>query len=373
MTRVILSAGMFLLLAGLSRAAEPVSILPAGEFRDPRQPQAAVDPHGHVYVVFGSGDAVYCVTSKDGGQSYAAPVKVGESAALMLGKRRGPRVAATDKCVVVTAIGKMATKGHGADLLAWRSADRGTTWQGPVKVNRVESSAMEGLHGMAAGPDGSVFVVWNDVRDKKPMCVLGAATRDGSIWDNECLVYASPEGSICPCCQPTVSYDPKGGLHVMWRNDLGGARDMYLVSSGDGGKTFAKARKLGDGTWDLNTCPMDGGMLAGTADGQIETIWRRKSELFRCTAGRPEVSLGKGEQGWAATGTAGVYLVWITARPGAVMGLAPGAAQPRKLAERGSDPVVAGAPTGKGPVIAAWEEGRGGAMQLRAVVLHPGS
>lgn len=114
---------------------------------------------------------------------------------------------------------------------------------------------------------------------------------------------------------------------------------------------------------------MDAGGLAGDAEGQVLTIWRREKQIYRCVPGKPEVSLGRGEQGWAAAGPDGVHLVWIAGRPGPLMTLAPGSDKPIQLAERALDPVVAGAPSGKGPVIAVWEEGKTGAMRIRAAVL----
>ncbi len=115
---------------------------------------------------------------------------------------------------------------------------------------------------------------------------------------------------------------------------------------------------------------MDAGGLAGDATGQVLTIWMRNKEIFHCVPGQAEVSLGKGEQGWAAAGPDGVYLVWILSRPGGLMLLKPGAKQPAQLAASARDPVVASSPTGQGPVIAAWEEGRPGATQIRAAILH---
>jgi hypothetical protein len=155
----------------------------------------------------------------------------------------------------------------------------------------------------------------------------------------------------------------------MWRNDLAGARDMYLISSKDNGKEFGKAQKLGRGTWLLNRCPMDGGALAGNADGVVETVWMRQKEVFRSTTAERETPLGKGEQPWMAAGRDGFYLVWIVTRPGELRALVPGSDKPIRLAEQASDPVVAAAPNGKGPVVAVWEEGKPGAMRLRAAVL----
>jgi hypothetical protein len=352
-----------------ARAADTVQVVPERALPGAQQPQLAVSPSGKVYLVFGAGSAVFCTVSGDGGKSYGEPVKVGAVGALALGMRRGPRVAATDRAVVVTAVGGRVGRGRDEDLLAWRSADGGQTWQGPVTINRVPASAREGLHQTTAAPDGTVYCVWLDLRHHRTQ-VYGAASADGGAsWRDETLIYESPDGSVCECCQPQAAYDPRGGLHVMWRNQLAGARDMYLARSGDNGQTFGRAVKLGHGTWPLNACPMDGGGLACRGDQEVVTIWMRNKEVFRCNPGRPEVSLGKGEQGWAAAGPGGVYLVWVVGRPGPVMALRPGSDQPVRLAERGWDPVVAGPVNGKGPVIAAWEEGQPSAKRLRAAVL----
>jgi hypothetical protein len=200
--------------------------------------------------------------------------------------------------------------------------------------------------------------------------VYGALSSDsGATWQDEKVIYQSPDGSVCQCCQPQAAYDPKGTLHVMWRNALSGARDMYYCSSKDHGKTFTKAVKLGQGTWPLNACPMDGGAIAGNADGKVLTIWRRDKELFHCALDKSEVSLGKREQGWVAAGPGGQYLVWNVERGGPVMALMPGFKEPVKIAEHGWDPVIAGPPTGDGPMVMAWEEGPLGAKRIYAAVL----
>jgi hypothetical protein len=94
------------------------------------------------------------------------------------------------------------------------------------------------------------------------------------------------------------------------------------------------------------------------------------SSLFLARPGETEVSLGKGEQGWVAWGTDGFYFAWIEGRPGALKALVPGSARPAVLARGAWDPMVAAPVSGKGPVVAVWEEGPNkGPMRLRATVL----
>jgi hypothetical protein len=266
--------------------------------------------------------------------------------------RRGPRIAVAGRALVVTAVYGREGKGRDGDILAWRSIDGGKTWSGPSRVNDVAGSAREGLHAMAGGPAGQLACAWLDLRQKGTR-IYGSTSKDGGkTWAANTLVYESPDGTVCQCCHPSVAFGQDGSWVVMWRNALGGARDMYVARSTVGG-SFGPAGKLGSGTWPLDACPMDGGGLAVGSGGAISTAWRRARRVYACDAGRPEVDLGPGEQPWAASGADGVYLVWLVARGRSVRALCPSdAGQARVLAPVGDDPVVAGA--GNGPVIAAW-------------------
>lgn len=354
--------------SGRSATIEPVMIVGKVEIADARQPQVAIDPQGKVHVVFGAENSIYCATSDDGGKRFGKPAKIADAPNMSLGMRRGPRVAATDKAIVVAAVGGEQGHGRDGDLLTWRSEDGGKTWKQAAHINSVPGAAREGLHHLAASPDGTFYCVWLDLREQKTQ-LYGAASADNGITWHDKLIYKSPDGSVCQCCQPQVAFDPAGGLHVMWRNNLSGNRDMYLVNSKNNGRTFERPVKLGLGTWTLDACPMDGGGLATDRDGQVVTIWRRDKQIFRSTPGEPELSLGEGAQGWAATGPDGVYLVWTTGRTGRVLALTPGSDAPIELADRGSHAVVAGVVNGKGPIIAAWEHAGDGPDRIRAAVL----
>ena len=348
-------------------AHESAQVVPSGELTNPRQPQVAVSANGAIYVAFGAGEAVYCSTSTDGGGSYGGQILVGKVDHLALGMRRGPRIAAGPKGVVVTAVSHKDGR-----VLAWRSSDQARTWTGPVTVNdNTPATANEGLHALAAAPNGNLYCVWLDHRIDKENQIFGAASTDGGkTWSENRLIYRSPSGSVCPCCHPAVTFDRQGALYVMWRNSLEGLRDMYAAVSHDGGKTFSPAAKLGAGNWKLDACPMDGGYLAATKPGQVTTVWRRVKHIFRADAGRPgEQLLGGGEQPWVAGTPEGAWVVWLSKRGGDLWLSSPDATQPVKLAAGATDPVIAASPTGKGPIVAAWETGRGRDSKIMARVV----
>src|SRR5262249_26350450 len=170
-----------------------------------------------------------------------------------------------------------------------------TTWSGPVPVTDAPDAAREGLHGFASGAGDAVHAVWLDLRGGATEIYGARSTDGGRTWGANVRLYRSPDGHTCECCAPSVAADEKGAVAVLWRNWLAGARDMYLIVSSDGGRTFAPASKLGRGTWPLDGCPMDGGGVAAGPPG-IRTVWRRGETVFAAAAGEREEDRGTGSQ-----------------------------------------------------------------------------
>lgn len=351
-----------------AQGSKIIPVTPAGALVEAREPQAAVSVAGRVFVTYGMKNALYCSVSKDGGQTYAAPAKVGEAGVLSLGMRRGPRIAAAGKAVVITAVYGVQGMGRDGDLLAWRSQDEGKTWQGPCKVNDAVGAAREGLHAMAASSTGVLTCAWLDLRTKGTKIYASSSPDGGATRGANPLVYQSPDGTVCERCHPSVAYDTQGRLYVMWRNWLGGSRDMYLARSNDGGKTFTSAQKLGVGTWLLNACPMDSGTISVAANGVVATFWQRKGKMYACVPGGEEREVSGGVQGWTANGAAGAALVWLERRGGTLMAQTLG--QPAAmLAYSADDPVVASAPGSSGPTVVVWKTTKDSASAILSVVM----
>ena len=347
--RTAVALGLSAAFASGAAAAEPAvtQLAPNG-----RQPRAAVSPASRaIAVVYGQGDDIWSRVSKDGGLTYADAVRVGSVERLMLGMRRGPQVAAVGSSFVVTAIGRDGT------LVSWRSSDGGLSWQGPGSINDHPASAREGLHALAASARAA-HVVWLDLRDGKTKIFASRSLDSGKSWQANRLVYESPEGTVCECCQPTVAADEKGAVAVMFRNSLGGARDMFLVRSSDDGRTFGAAEKLGQGSWRLNACPMDGGGLA-VSGGRVATAWRREDTVYSALPGDRETSLGPGRNAAVAFGTDGVNIAWQSA-DGEIL-LKRGSSEPESIG-RGKFPSFSAAAGPKGPLVLVWEDPESGAV-----------
>jgi photosystem II stability/assembly factor-like uncharacterized protein len=359
---------VLLLAAGgagqFASAAEAVVLATGDASQRPQQPQLAVEPSGTIHVAFGRGNTVLYCRSDDAGSTFSQPVELPGTYVLSLGKRRGPRIAASEGSVCISFIGGREGRGRDGDVLVCRSEDGGRSWSAPARVNDVANSAREGLHAMATGPRGEMSCTWLDLRSGKTE-IYAATSRDGGLtWEQNVRVYRSPAGSVCECCHPSAAYDATGKLYVMWRNSLAGERDMYLASSVDGGQTFGKAIKLGEGTWPLDACPMDGGYLAISPAGEVFTAWRRDREVYLTVPQQAERRLGAGRQPWIAATGQGPYAVWLEDRTSRLLLQMPGSTEPATLDRDAGDPIIAAPPSGQGPVVVAWERQRGSVAEV---------
>lgn len=287
-------------------------------------PAVGTDPAGGVHVVFGRGETILYTTSVDG-TAFTKPLPIDTLAGLHLGASRGPQIAATGESVVITAIDKAGN--------VWAyTLDRSTgRWQKAVAVTDVPDVAKEGFVALAAGPDNSYNAVWLDLRGNQQNKLAGSRSTDGGrTWSANRVLYQSPDGTICECCQPSMANRGRA-VAIMFRNFLNGSRDMYVLTSADGGQTFGKAEKMGEGTWKLNACPMDGGGVCMAANGTVSTVWRRGDRLFTDQPGQPETEIGSGKNAKIVTTDKGDYVVFQ--RDGRVWAITPGQAQPVAVGE----------------------------------------
>ncbi|HUA59660.1 MAG TPA: sialidase family protein [Verrucomicrobiae bacterium] len=344
-------------------AAMVTHLGPMGPDAPAREPQMAADG-SNVVLTFGAGNAIYFSSSHDGGRTFSAPSKVADAGILPLTRHRGPRIAFAGQAIVITAVaGNKVEEGshaHGlpsdGDLMVWRSPDGGKTWSRGSAINDVAASATEGLHALASDGKARLFAVWLDKRGGKGTKLYSSRSTDGGVtWSKNVALYQSPDGSICECCHPSALIDGSGELLVMWRNSIGGSRDLYLSRSRDG-VSFSSPRKLGEGTWKINACPMDGGGLAASS-GEVLTAWRREGNVFLAEPGRSEKQIGAGKDVALALSGKKAYVAWVDGTKVEVW--IDGKVE--QLADAGAFPSLLSLPGGG--VAAAWEEN--GTIQIR--------
>jgi hypothetical protein len=281
-----------------------------------RQPQLAALA-SDVYVAFGRENAVFVAKSADGGATFAAPIPVATPGKLSLGMRRGPRIAATSRAVMVAAIAGERGGGADGDLLVWRSIDGGASWSRARLLNDTPAAAREGMHAFGANAAGLAVAAWLDLRERGTRIYAAVSADHGETWGPNVAVYQSPSGAVCECCHPSVAVADDGAIAIMFRNHIAGARDMYVTVSRDRGLTFAPAVKQGEGRWDLKACPMDGGDVDWSGD-DVASVWRRGMQLFTLQGTAAEQFVADGVDPVLSAAGRTIDLAW-TATDGIVL------------------------------------------------------
>lgn len=265
-------------------------------------PSVTTDAEGIIYIVFANGNKIEYVTSADKGVSFSKPVLVDTIKDLFGVAGRGPHIICASNTLTILA------PDQAGNIHAY-TKDANGKWMKNGLVNDVPEVCKEGFVSVSAKGD-SLFAVWLDVRNTKRNKIVGALSADGGkTWSRNKIIYESPSGGVCECCKPSVAFG-NNGINVMFRNNLDGNRNLYLIQSHDGGKTFGTAMKLGEGNWKLDGCPMDGGGIT-VNNGLIKTVWRRMDTIYSDIPGKHEEMIGKGKNCTIEnTGNANAY-AWL--------------------------------------------------------------
>ena len=254
---------------------------------DGQMPSVVKDKNNRLHIAIGKGDSILYTSSTDG-RTFTPASLVAIVPKLFSFAMRGPQIASTTRGLIITAVTQ------NGDIVSLQKEGKGK-WSRPTLINEKET-AKEGL--IALSSDGlHAFVVWLGVRNPTGQQLMGASSYDGGrTWSKGTLVYNSPDSTVCECCKPSV--EMKGNkVVVLFRNWLNGNRDMYIISSGNAGRSFGPAEKIGTGSWKLNGCPMDGGGLVLDRNSTPQVIFRRETKLYVASPRLPEKLLAEGRNG----------------------------------------------------------------------------
>jgi hypothetical protein len=317
-----------------------------------QMPNLAKDKSNGLHLVYGQGDSIMYTSSVNEGNSFSPPQLVAVVAGMFSFASRGPQIACTNNGVTITACDRTG------NIYSFVK-DKNDIWTKGGRVNDVDTVAKEGL--MALGGDANLlFAVWLDLRGIRRNKIEGASSTDGGkTWAPNMFIYNSPDSSVCECCKPSVVVK-ENNVYVMFRNSLAGNRDLYLIASADGGKHFNPAKKLGQCSWALQGCPMDGGGISVNAAQQVQTIWRRHDTIFSCSPAKAEVNIGKGTA--CAVENMGDKNVYAWNENGDIVCLLPNGV--KQVVGKGIRPIIKAIDDDK--IICVWENN----SQVQAAVLH---
>jgi hypothetical protein len=131
-----------------------------------------------------------------------------------------------------------------ATLLFARSADGGKTYARPIVIapRARRPEALEQYSQVAVRPDGTVDVVWNDLRNGA-VVILHAASKDGGVsFDAPERVTTIPPGRTPVGLVSSLAVSQSGKLAVCWSGSIRPKRFLPRIacSLSDGGGAWSK-------------------------------------------------------------------------------------------------------------------------------------
>ena len=168
-----------------------------------------------------------------------------------------------------------------SDLMLSRSLDGGATWSPPLRLSADEPTS-HSFEGIAVAPDGTALIAWIETREGKAATMITRVTERGTRAADPMQVDA---GETCVCCRVDVAAGPGERVSVLWRKVFpDNVRDMVLGVSSDGGRSFAAPALVHADGWKITGCPHRGGSIAADAQGRRYAVWYTEA-----TEGRPDV------------------------------------------------------------------------------------
>jgi len=262
------------------------------------QPEAVVDRHGVLHVLYFSGEAgagdLFYVRSSDFGVTFSDPIRVNSQpgSAIATGTIRGGQLAlgregrihvawngsdsATPRGLVNPANGQPS-----APFLYARSSPDGKAFEPQRNLTR-RSYGIDG-GSVAADAEGRVYAGWHglaagggDDGEDHRLIWIARSEDDGATFAGEQPAWREPTGA-CGCCGVRMFADASNILYLLYRSATAVThRDMFLLESNDQGRTFRGSRVQ---PWEIGACPMTS-MSIASARSSVLGAWETAGQVY---------------------------------------------------------------------------------------------
>jgi hypothetical protein len=243
-----------------------------------RRPMVGSSIAGGLYALTVEGpaenSALQLRMSHDGGEHWMAPERLtAANSAVNASSENAPQL--ISHAMYTYALWLERSTSHGSRILVARSTGMDDTSPVGVPVTDPDptSKAYAGFASLGLAPNGDVYVVWLDGRDKSApgtFNVYLARSTDKGLSFHKNVKVATDS---CPCCRPSIAFGPDGKVYVAYRHVYSdNERDVAVATSEDSGDHFRNPVRVNLDRWHLLGCPESGPVLA-VQNGRLIVVW----------------------------------------------------------------------------------------------------
>ncbi len=157
------------------------------------------------------------------------------------------------------------------DIFFSKSTDGGATWLNPdVKVNIDATNASQTAPTIAVNKTNVIFVAWADRRLGDDDIYFSKSVDGGMSWSPNIRVNSDDLGNISS--NPSIAVDNSGIIYLVWQDNRNGNRDIYFAKSSDGGSTWTDPEiRIDD---DITSSNQGNPSIGVNSTGAIFVVWQ---------------------------------------------------------------------------------------------------
>ncbi len=228
---------------------------------------------GTIHLLFDAADGPQYMKSRDGGLTFSSPISVVDKAA----QKPGLKFSAWDFTVakdgrVHVAMGNNAWKLKlPKDEWSLHYASLAPVAKAFSAVRNLNRQPSEGFS-LAAGERGAVTACFLSGK------LFAMLSRDGGETFAT-SAELNPAWNPCDCCTTSSAYGPDGRLALLYREETGNDRDIYVALWDQSRDAQPSRTRVSSTGWKIEGCPMTYFTITPTATGYV-AAWPTKGQVY---------------------------------------------------------------------------------------------
>ena len=274
--------------------------------------KAQSGPDGATHLLFDSDDGPQYIQSRDSGVTFSAPIAVVDRAS----RKPGLKFSAWDLAVgrdgrVHVAMGNNAWKLKlPTNEWAFYYASLAPGAKEFTATRNINHKPSEGFS-IAAGPGGAVTASFLSGK------LYAMSSRDNGGTFSP-VAEINPAWNPCDCCTTATAYGSDGKLAVLYREETGNDRDIYLALMDQRAPSKSTRTRVSTTGWRVNACPMTYFTVAPTDTGYV-AAWPTKGQIYFARLDKDGAVLAPGEIKTPGTSGMRSAVVALSAKDGATL------------------------------------------------------